>query len=309
MYIVRQKGCVTVPTEFKQIYPVPFSKKLPAESFITYVESSAITPKDMEIIKFLYFSRTATENQLERIGRTKKIPISRPSLERLCKLRVINYFFVGDQEEKEKGSVPTDAYRFYVLDRGGAIILENYTQEGLYDWEVTTNLKSTEKVTRECISTELYTRIMETCPEKLVYFRTKPSLKLTTKPFIPDFDFCLKGEESDKYFVGLVIRKEDSIRTIRDKVKMYESVLGKNRWKSYYCDSEKEPTLIIICEDDDVVLIAAKMISATTVLSRYRFTTDEKMQKTLYEKGAFLSYDTGTNLIKEVSFKTLNPSM
>lgn len=291
--------------DLKQLFANVFTLNIGKNEIIKMRNNNVITDRDMEITKFLFKFKFATARQIYKLLKIDPANINlKARLDKLVMYRVLNKFMLHDGTHEK---IEADALEIYCLDLGGRYLLANYSNEDTNDWTSTVNMKASELIAKNLVVTEFYLRLIETCPEKLVYFKVDPELRVAKKTVMPSFEFALKINGQNKYFLGEVVRDYDFPILFRDKVEKLESLLKTNAWKKYFYDSDSEPALLIFADNDKNALEASKIITETSEIDKFRLTTDERMNRVLYETGAFLKYVKEENALQEIKAVTFSP--
>lgn len=305
MYIRNIEDWQVIPADLKQTFQNKFTNNVAKNEVIKMKNEGVITDRDLEVAKFLFKFRFATLNQIHKfLGQDSSMNSLKSRLEKLVQYRVLNKFMLGEEEE---GHLCPDAFTIYCLDLGGKYLLTHYSNEDTSDWYVITNMKASEIISKDILATEFYLRLKETCPNKLIYFNLNPELRVARKNVVPSFEMCLKINDQNRYFIGEVVRQYDFPLNFRQKAEKIENLLITNAWKKYYYDSDLEPILFIFAENDMVAKESGKVISETTSIQNFRISTDERIQKVLFETGAFLKYMPELQVLKEIKAVTFKP--
>jgi hypothetical protein len=149
---------------------------------------------------------------------------------------------------------------------------------------------------------------MDSCPSIVESFRVNPELRVGKKTLYPSFEVTIKQGVERKIFIGEVVKEFDMPIQLRDRMFKFESIFKTNALKKYYYDATTEPVILIIAEDDASGLEASQLITNCTEITNFRVSTEERMQKKLHAKGAFLKFE--DEELKEISaqtFKELKP--
>jgi len=305
MYVKNQDGVVIIPADLKQTFENKFTLNIGKNEIIKMKNNNVITERDLKIAKFLFQFRFATARQIcELLGEDPSKVHLKNRLDKLVKYRVLNKFMLSDIEEE---SIAPDALEIYCLDLGGRYLLSHYSNEDTTDWYTTVNMKSSEIISKNLLTTEFFIRLIQTCPQKLVYFKVEPELRVGKKNVVPHFELCMKINGQNKYFIGEVVREFDLPIYFREKVAKLEELLTTNAWKKYYFDSPTPPILFVFADSDLSALEAAKIITETSQIRHFRLSTDERIQRRLYETGAFLRYLEEQEMLQEIRAVTFQP--
>lgn len=305
MFLQEQEGYVIIPSDLKQTFENKFSVNVGQNEIIKMKNNGVITDRDLSIAKFLFQFKFATTDQIFRFLKENKTKVNlKNRLDKLVKYRVLNKFMLSTIEED---SIAPGAFEVYCLDLGGRYLLSHYSNEDTSDWYTTVNMRSSENISKNLFVTEFYLRLLETCPDKLTYFKNEPDIRVGKKNVIPSFDMCLEVNGQRKYFVGEVVREDDVPVLFREKAMKLESLICTNAWKKYYYDSQTTPILFVFGDSDVTSLEAGKILSETTEIEGFRLSTDQRIQQVLYEAGAFLKYIKEKEVLQEIKAVTFAP--
>ena len=305
MYLKQQDGIVVVPADLKQTFENKFTLNVGKNEIIKMRNNGVITDRDIKIAKFLFQFKFATAEQLAKLigSDTSKVNFVN-RLEKLVKYRVLNKFMLSEYEEEK---IAPDAFQVYCLDLGGCYLLAHYSNEDTSDWYSTTNMKSSEIISKNLLVTEFFIRIMQTCPHKITHFKAEPELRVGKKNIVPSFEMSMQINGQKKYFIGEVVRECDLPVYFREKVAKLESLLETNAWKKYYYDSDTQPILFVFADSDLTAVESGKLITETSEVRNFRLSTDERITRELYETGAFLKYVEEQDMLQEIRAVTFKP--
>lgn len=312
MYLNELNKISDIPDDLRQTFQNKFTNTVSKNEIIKMKNDGKLTERDLEIAKFLFKFRFATASQIQQYlqilnedsEESASIYAIRNRLEKLVQNRVLNKFMLGDFEEEH---IKQDSYPFYCLDLGGKYLVTHYSKEDTFDWYMITNMKSSEIIAKDLLSTQFYLQLMETCPEKIVFFNVNPELRVGNKNIVPSFEFCMKIgglEGQHRYFLGEIGRDADVPLLFRQKAEKLEQLIITNAWKKYYYDSDIAPVLFVVSETDVLAKECGKILDTCTDIKNYRFTTYERMKRPLYEKGAFLRYLPDVEALMETKAST-----
>ena len=306
MFLPANDSYFTIPSDLKQTFENKFSVNVGQNEIIKMKNNNIITDRDLAIAKFLFQFRFATADQIFRYLKESKTKINLQNrLDKLVKYRVLNKFMLSDIEED---CIAEGAQHIYCLDLGGRYLLSHYSNEDVSDWYTTVNMKASEIISKNIMVTEFYIRLLETCPDKLTYFRNEPEIRVGKKNVVPSFAMCIEINGQKKYMIGEIVRAEDTTAGLfRDKALKLESLICTNAWKKYYYDSQQPPILFAFGDSDLTALEAGKILAETTEISSFRLSTDDRIQKTLYDTGAFLKYIPDKEVLQEIKAMTFTP--
>lgn len=306
MYLKDEGHPVVIPADLKQTFENKFNLNIGKNEIIKMKNNNVITDRDIQIAKFLFQFKFATADQIYKLLGEDKTKVNlKNRLDKLVKYRVLNKFMFSDFEEEQ---VAPDAYQIYCLDLGGRYLLSHYSNEDTTDWYSTVNMKTSEIISKNLLSTEIFLRVRETVKEKLLYFNIEPEFRVGKKNVIPSFEMAMNINGQNKYFIGECVREYDFPVTMRDKVFKLESLVTTNAWKKYYYDADQPPILFIFADSDMTALESGKLIAETSEIKNFRLSTDERIQRVLYETGAFLRYLPAQDILQEIKAVTFKPN-
>ena len=304
MYL-KENDTTVVPSDLKQTFENKFTLNIGKNEIIKMKNNNVITDRDAEIAKFLFKFKFATANQIYKLLKEdNEKPNLKSRLDKLVKYRILNKFMLSDFEED---AVAPDAFQIYCLDLGGRYLLSHYSNEDTSDWYSIINMKTSEIISKNLLATEVYLRVNETCGDKLVHFIVDPEYRVGKKNVIPSFEMCMNLNLQKKYFIGECVREYDFPVFLRDKISKIESFIETNAWKKYFYDSDQAPILFIFADSDNSALEAGKLITETSEIKNFRISTDKRIEKVLYETGAFLKYVPEQQALAEIKALTFKP--
>lgn len=306
MYLREDEQITVIPADLKQTFENKFSLNIGKNEIIKMKNNNVITDRDILIAKFLFKFKFATAEQIYKLLGEDKTKVNlKNRLDKLVKYRVLNKFMLSQFEEDQ---VAPDSFQIYCLDLGGRYLLSHYSNEDTNDWYSTINMKTSEIISKNILATEIYLRIKETVgDEKLVYFNIEPEFRVGKKNVIPSFEMCMKINGQNKYFIGECIREYDFPVYMRERAFKLESLLTTNAWKKYYYDTEQAPILFMFADSDLTALETSKLLTETSEIRNFRLSTDERIQRVLYETGAFLRYLPSHDVLQEIKAVTFKP--
>ncbi|MDF2879483.1 MAG: hypothetical protein K0R54_40 [Clostridiaceae bacterium] len=306
MYLREDQDYHVIPADLKQTFENKFNLNIGKNEIIKMKNNNVITDRDIKIAKFLFQFKFATISQIYKVLNEDKTKVNlKNRLDKLVKYRVLNRFMLSDIEQDK---VEQDAFSIYCLDLGGRYLLAHYSNEDTTDWYSTINMKSSEIISKNLLTTEIFLRIAETCPDKLNHFTIEPEYRVGKKNVIPSFEMCMDVGSSKRYFIGEAVRDYDFPIYAREKIAKLESFLTTNAWKKYFYDTDQPPILFVFADSDFSVLEYSKMVTETSEIKNFRLSTDERIQKTLYETGAFLKYLPDQQVLQEIKAVTFKPN-
>lgn len=309
MFIEKDIKISDIPMGFGQVFRNKFILNIGFKEIIKMRNNGFINDLDMEIVKFLFNFRFSTiEQMLEYLNLTlqeiKEEELEK-ELKKLVQYRILNEFNLAISAIEE---IQPDAKRFYCLDMGGKHLLSHYSNEDVAEWYTIINMKSSELVKKNLILVDFYLSLLRTCPQKIVYIKAEPEIKLYKKTYSPTFELCIKNELSTNYFLGDVVGDEDFPLIYREKIKKIEEFFESDSWKKLYFDGTNPPVYLLIADNDLTALNASKLITSTTQLDRFRVTSYDRLKtRLLSDLGAFMKYDSTSDSLIEVKSSVFLP--
>lgn len=305
MYIQNTDEVVVIPADLKQTFENKFTLNVGKNEIIKMKNNNVITDRDIKIAKFLFQFKFATARQIYMLLEENLAKINlKNRLDKLVKYRVLNKFMLSAHEEE---SIREDALEIYCLDLGGRYLLSHYSNEDTTDWYSTVNMKSSEIISKNLLTTEFFLQVMNTCPNKISHFKVEPELRVGKKNVVPNFEMSMNINGQKRYFIGEAVREYDFPIHIRERVGKLESLITTNAWKKYYYDSEQPPVLFLFADSDLTALEVGKLVTETSDIRNFRLSTDERIQRKLYETGAFLRYREEQDVLQEIKAVTFRP--
>ncbi len=297
MYLMNRTDICPADCEQLFFYAPTASLQISMPKVIEQIHAKRITKTDLDIIKFLFEFRMATEEQLSLLYGDENHALHN-SLNNLVKSRILNKFCLASGERLYN----EEALTVYCIDKGGAELLR-YTKNGeAYNlFRIEDIILPALSVLKHLTNVDFYIRLLESCPNKLRVYQPNPLVLLGKIQIIPHFGFAIEHNEELKYFVGDVIFASDvsslaskSERFVEKAIQL-EYLLCTNVYKKNF-GQEKPPTLLLIAEDDETMFRAAETISTTDIPNRtpYRVTTVERLKQDLSKEEVFFAYDTNT---------------
>lgn len=304
MYIEKTEGAVIIPADMKQTFENKFTLNIGKNEIIKMKNNNVITERDLKVAKFLFQFKFATAEQVFKLLGADSSEVNfKNRLDKLVKYRVLNKFMLSFNEEEQ---IHPNALEIYCLDLGGRYLLSHYSNEDTSDWYSTVNMKSSEIISKNVMTTEFFIRLMQMCPGNVTHFKVDPELRVGKKNVTPSFELRMKVGGQVKYFIGEVVREYDFPVYLRERVSKLESLLMTNAWKKYYYDSESAPVLLAFGDSDLTALEAGKLITETSDIRSFRLSTDERIQKELGSVGAFLRYVEDEDILREIRATTFS---
>lgn len=282
--------------DYKQVFSNKWMTNLLTEEIIKMKHNNVITDEDLEIVKFIYQFRFATPAIVaDYLNNGDTLEITQNKLDKLVKNRLLNKFMLSKLREEKPHP---DALMIYCLDFGGKALLSHYgtPNNGIENWYTSSVMMSSEMIANDLVTAHFYVQVKKNVGGKLLYFKSNPNYRIAKNLVIPSFELCIVQNGVRKYFVGEIAREYDFPVGFREKIIKIESILGTKAWMKYFCDTgEVAPSLLIVAETDAVAMEASQIITASTGLTAFRLTTDDRSLRPLGEGGAFLKYDPEEN--------------
>ena len=288
MSLIDYKKPFVIPPGLKQKFSNDFNYKSVSQTVVVKMKGeNQLTDRDLEITKFLFNVRFATLNQIYRYLNLESNKSNlKNRLDKLVKLRILNKFILTNED----GSI-TEQLQIYCLDIGGRYLLASYSKLDTSDWYTSINLKASELVGENLLATEIYTRLMETCPDKILNYKQYPEFRCGSTVITPTFKFSLKVENKTINFVGEITRDYDFPDNFREKAIKLNSLIKTNAWKKYYKEEDGEPILLVFAESDETAYLAGQSLDDFTQINKFRLSTDERIKNNLSDKGTFIKLD------------------
>lgn len=292
MSLIDYKKPFVIPPSLKQKFNNDLNYKNVSQAVIVKMKSdNQLTDRDLEIAKFLFNVRFATLNQIYRfLNLTSNKSNLKNRLDKLVKFRILNKFVLTNEDESI-----VEQLQIYCLDIGGRYLLASYSKIDTSDWYTSINLKASELIGENLLATEFYTRLKETCSEKISNFKQYPEFRCGQTTITPTFKFSLNIGPKTINFIGEVVREYDFPDNFREKSIKLNSLIKTNAWKKYYKEEDGEPILLILADSDETCYLASQTIDDFTQIDKFRLSTDERIKEHLSDKGTFLKFDYGTD--------------
>lgn len=300
-------GFYDIDDDMRQVFHHEFNKNVYKNEIIKMKQEGSITEEDLKVAKLLFKYRFATLEQIhEAVDSQKTLNAFYSRLEKLLQYRIINKFMLSHLPEDR---IQSDAFTVYCLDVGGHSLLTHFSNEpDLLDWFYILNVVTSELIARNLMVMEVSNAFKRTNPSGFRYFKPAPELRLGTKTMIPAFEIAFEQNGRPVYFLGEVMRKQDTVQLFRDKALKWNQLLKTNTWRKYYgSDSETPPVLLVVTADDGTSLLSGKVLHETAELDVFRLTTEERIKKALYERGVFLKYSPAEKRLKTTAIINFRP--
>lgn len=301
MYIKENDSFLAGKQDLKQFFKNDFNLSVSNNEIVKMYQNQIITTQDMIIVEFIFTSLFATANQiksfLERKGEFCSNEEIVARLDKLVQYCIFNKFILSDGEGHNKDEFPKDALQTYCLDLGGIYLIQSFTMRDGFDWMTGFNLKCSGIVLRTLFLNDFRLKILDTIPENLNYFRSQPRFTHGKTLILPSADLAIKNGESTRYLICDVFTEHDALNRYQEQAIKMELLLGTNAYKKYY-PTDTAPPLIVITDNDYTALELAKRINETSIGSRTRYTTEDRLKKPLSERGVFLIYNPDTKMFR-----------
>lgn len=243
---------------YEQNFLNEFTTTVSQATIVKMKNSGMLTLEDIEIAKYLAEFHFATLPQLLKYLRVKfpefekkELEIFKERLNLLVSNRVLNKFMLTDT--KVRKTVHDDAFQIYCLDLGGKYLLGNYSQCNLDSWNTALNMKSPALIFKALDIGEFYMNILETCPKKLVSFRTEPQLRVGMFFTKPDADMCMDIKGEERHFILQFVSGEDYPHKYKERAYQIETLIATKAWEKYY-GKTKKPVLLFVVKDEEAAL-------------------------------------------------------
>lgn len=270
-----------------------------ADTIIRMKNDNRLFEYQVAIAAFLYHVRFATPKMIYEfyndylkknpdIKKTFKLKENFINFESLLRSRIVSEFTISTEERTKKINEAKDLeklFRVYVLDMGGKALVTNYREfDDIWDFKLTENYKSAERIAVELITTDFYLKLKDL---EILNFNKKPVIYVGDGYLYPDFKLIIKNTETNPCFYGQVFFKNFNEEKMREILIRYESLETTNIWKKH---SEFQPVYLFICEDEKTLESLSKLLDRTFI-KRVRFTTFKRLKKPLWDVGCFLKKD------------------
>ena len=263
-----------------------------SDTIIKMKNDGELSEVDVDLAEFFYRVRFATPDMFEDFITDygmDKVPQKtvRNVLEKLTWNRIVSCFTISTEENP---TIPQDTkglFKVYTLDMGGLSLVRNYrSYDDVWDFKLTNNFVSVERVSKELITTKFYLKLKGL---DIRDFSKRPLVYVGDKNINPDFKLIIKNKDSTPYFLGQVILKDFNEETTRELLLGYESVEKTKFWMKY---SKQQPITLFICEDEET-LKRFSDLTDRVFMERMRFTTFERLKAPLWEQGTFQKREKG----------------
>ena len=274
----------------KQIFKNSWTKTIIGDEVVKLRHTDAITDEDLSIIKFIFEHSFATPQIIRDFARPEdSVEAVKEILERLLKTRFLNKFAITAFKMDE---YPENALEIYCLDYGGRKLLMHYGEPGddAEKWTQSAAMMSVSKISEKLIAADFHVQLMKNCGSNLQYIKMNPVYRRSKDPTSPNFEFCIKSNGANKYFLGVIARESNLQPHFRDLMAKIDDLACSKSWKRYFYDEKDPPVVVVIAENDQIAAEAAKIVDKRTSIKAVRYTTDERLHQPLSKKGAFLKF-------------------
>lgn len=222
------------------------------------VENGEITQADIDIIKFLYEVRMATEEQILRRFPSLDPVLFKSKFYRYNRIHLTNMFVLTDEDENviERG-----ALKIYTIDYSAVPLLSHYTDDrDLQNWNARALITNIENIRRILLATD-FRIVLETRLEiqPVVYDSYRLYIFGRLK-LIPQaqmfFDTTKKADEKPVYtpYVVLCFTKDDfefgDHTRVNEQIGRYELWFSRMAWKKSF---KYAPQMIAVCDSADTM--------------------------------------------------------
>lgn len=308
MYIKKTETNLSFNGKYKQAFANVYTTNIIHSEILKMKNKDIITEDDLTLVKLAYKFKFLTAEFLPLVVFVDPKINIKERLEFLVKNRILNKFILS--EEKEVKKFPADALVFYTLDAGGKTLLSKFSRHmnKMANWNVAETYMGAENIGKSITNLKFYNQLCATCGEMIEDFIVFPQYRLKEMLLIPSFMFYLQKDGKRKYYIGEIVTKVEAPVDFKAKAINIESILMTNAWRKYFSDIEEHPTLLLLCETEDVAIDAAKTIATTTSIERYRLCTFDSIKGELSDPGAFFKFEKEINLLSPVKMTSFGKS-
>jgi len=300
-YITKDMHYSAFPEQYKQNFFHPFTLNVSYDVVVKLRNAEKITDLDLDIVRFLYKFKFATEHQLKQLFGDK---VHR-RLSHMLDRRLINGFSLSQAEGMADN---TDALLIYCMDLGGKYLLDNYTNEDTSEWYSSTNMKTSELIARHLFNVDIYTRMSHALGSRLLFFETVPQFALGKTSLRPSFEMGMRVGSQVRYFWGDYYTERDFPNFMRERIeKLSQFYKNPHAWKKYYPSDKEPPILLLFADKDLTALDAGKFMYNLSEMDNFRLSTVERIERPLHELGSFMRYVSERDKLKEVRANTFGP--
>lgn len=300
-FIKNTEDYIKIPDGYEQKFAHEPFASTSLSAMVSYKESGIIENKDIKILDFIYTFSFVTYEQLERFCTQNNINELDGRLETLYTSVAINKMFLVDIE-RYQGPIPSNSKVFYCLADGGRQLLERFGDRNYINWEQGSNLCSSRTIGKNVLDAEIYLRMNEVGKE-LTNYEKKPLYNFRGTPLSVEGVFRFKNGSGSDYIITDIIRKNERIDEVRDKIRKYESLLCTNIWKKYYPDAIRQPLLLIITDNEEEALNYSREITQTTKMEVFLISTDDRIRMGIDVEGSVMQYDKNDDCLYETKYE------
>lgn len=252
----------------------------------------------LEILIYLRQFCFATRDMLETMLVSKGLDISMLDeiLTSYVEKYLLNFFTIAQTDMQE---VPDDAMKIYCLDSGAIYILTHFSSTDSVSWMTSDNIRSVELVNKY-LATGLFASTLVKNKGKSV------------SSFIPVFDasigkrmirfsgvFTIMHGFTPETYILETVRSFDLPGPWMKKCGEQISVFSSGRhWQKYF---ESEPVYVLLCENEEVALEAAKILARGLTNQEIRLITDSYFEG---DPNSVFAFDRSTQKLVPVHDKS-----
>ena len=250
-----------------------------------------------EILSYLRKFYFATEDMLSEMLESKELDTSILSslLETYVDKCLVNYFTIS---KYSMDMVPDDAMKIYCLDTGGIYILEHFAQADRVSWLSSDNIRSVELVTKYLATGMFANALVKNKGKSVNTFDPIFDANIGKRIMRFSADFRIMNGYTPLEFVLEVVRDFDIPGPWTKKCGEQISVFSGNRcWQRYF---SMEPGYVLLCENEEVALEAAKILARGLSNQEIRLITDRYFSG---DPNSIFAFDQGKQLLLPVQDK------
>lgn len=284
----------------KQLFKNRWTYQIFEEEVAKMRAANLITDDDLKIVRFIFKYKIATASIIrDLINPEASIATAKGWLEKLLKNRFLNKFMIS--------AFPTDEYKddaldFYCLDIGGKKLLSHYgdATDEIEKWNTSVPMMSVSKITEALVSADFYVQLQKNCGGNLLYMKSNPQYRKVKEPVSANFEFAIRKNVSKKdsepsyetkYFICVIVREANLLPDFQDTIARVDDLVTSNAWKRYFYDEQSNPPVVIVlAENDNVALSAAKIVDNRTSIKAIRYTTDDRIHNDMSGKASFMKF-------------------
>lgn len=169
---------------------------------------------------------------------------------------LLNYFTISQYSMDE---VPEDALKIYCLDTGGIYILEHFAKTDRVSWLSSDNIRSIELVTKYLVTGKFANALIKNKGKSVSIFDPIFDAYIGKRIMRFSANFTVMNGYTPLEYVLEVVRDFDIPGPWTKKCGEQISVFSLNHfWQRYF---QMEPGYVLLCENENVALEAAKIIT------------------------------------------------